>query len=278
VLHFRFEAALLIVPGNHDVNRQKVNPDAQRTLNGYSKDSRANSDRINQRFEDLDLSQKDALRRLDEFRDFVTSYLPNGLTDDARLLCVNSLEIAGIRVGLVGLNSAWSCSGDEDDRQLWLAAHWQLNTAEASLANAQLRLALMHHPVDWLNEAERDLLSRRLEGKFHFFLHGHSHNQWLDAGQHCIKIGAGAVGADKQGEFGFNLVDLNLDTLSGEMRAWGFSPDDNVWREMHLPNQFSPGRSAFSFRLDHSGDKRPSPASIGSMPFRVELDFTTYGC
>lgn len=239
-----------MVPGNHDVRRDRINQDAQVALTGYAKDSRQHVDAINQRFENLEQAQRDALRRLDEYRSFVTSYLPDSLTDDDRVTTLKVLELSGKRVGIVGLNSAWSCAGEEDDRNLWVAAQWQLDKAELALADSELRIALMHHPVDWVNEAERDLLTRRFAGKFHFFLHGHSHNQWIDPGQDCVKIGAGAVGADKQGEFGINFVELDVASRQGVMLGWGYSPTDGEWRELQLPNQAAPGRTAFKFRLE----------------------------
>ncbi len=262
---------LVMVPGNHDVRRDRINQDAQVALTGYARDSRQHVEAINQRFENLEQSQRDALRRLDEYRSFVTSYLPDSLTDDDRVTTLKVIELAGRRVGIVGLNSAWSCAGEEDDRNLWVAAQWQLDRAELALADTELRIALMHHPVDWVNEAERDLLTRRLAGKFHFFLHGHSHNQWIDPGQDCVKIGAGAVGADKQGEFGINFVELDVSSLQGVMHGWGYSPVDGEWRELHLPNQAAPGRSTFKFRLEEVIGHGSSRTSQPDPPARASI-------
>ena len=59
------------------------------------------------------------------------------------------------------INSAWSSSGKEDERHLWMAAETQFNDCAKTVCNADIRLALMHHPADWLNDADQVLINRR---------------------------------------------------------------------------------------------------------------------
>jgi calcineurin-like phosphoesterase family protein len=79
---------------------------------------------------------------------------------------------------------------------LWLAAEWQFNAAQSKIESADIRIGLMHHPVDWLNPAERDVATRRISGHFHFWLHGHEHTAWVVPTQGHVTIAAGAVGAE----------------------------------------------------------------------------------
>ena len=101
-------------------------------------------------------------------------------------------------------------AGPEDDRTLWLGAEWQFNTAKKIIASTDIRIGLIHHPVDWLNTAERDIATRRITSQFHFWLHGHEHNAWVVPTQENVSIAAGAVGAKTPEEFGVNIVNRIL--------------------------------------------------------------------
>ncbi|WP_281925195.1 hypothetical protein, partial [Pseudomonas moraviensis] len=71
-------------------------------------------------------------------------------------------------------------------------------------------IGLLHHPQDWLNEAENQQLRGHLPNQLDFLLHGHAHDQWVETSNdpmHTI-IAAGAATADSQAEFGYNLVQL----------------------------------------------------------------------
>jgi predicted Zn-dependent protease len=201
---------LFVVPGNHDINRHEVDEDAQAALVLLAKDSRNEMKRINARLETKPTPFLNAMKRLAAYETFVKAFLPHQFDKDGRCHYAQVVEVNDIRVGIGGFNSAWSCAGPEDDRNLWLGAEWQFNRAQLGLAQAQIRIGLMHHPVDWLNEAEREVATRRIASGFDFWLHGHAHNAWVEALGNHVRIGAGAVGAGTADEFGINLVKLDL--------------------------------------------------------------------
>ena len=68
---------LFVVPGNHDVNRHSINADAQSTLNLWAGNAKEHIDEINRRFNDRTREFEDAIRRLDEYSEFVRDYLPH---------------------------------------------------------------------------------------------------------------------------------------------------------------------------------------------------------
>ncbi|MDX8126680.1 metallophosphoesterase [Methylomonas sp. OY6] len=231
---------LFVVPGNHDVNRNNINNDAQETLNRWAEDASAHINKINQRFNDCSPEFKDAVKRLDEYALFVKEYLPHQTDNDGRHSYSQIVDIDDLKVGLAGFNSAWSCSGPEDDRAIWLAAEYQFNQADLPIKNADIRIGLIHHPVDWLNTADRDIATRRISTDFHFWLHGHVHNQWLDPGQNHITFAAGAVGAEVSEEFGINLVQIDLSTGKGVTYLHEHRRGGKSWKvatiEEHAPS------------------------------------------
>jgi predicted phosphodiesterase/tetratricopeptide (TPR) repeat protein len=225
---------LYVVPGNHDVNREKINSDAQQTI--YANALAVTDEKViemNNRFAKTSFEFKQMAMRLDEYRQFVADFLPHQLDSGGRDCYAKTLEISIgghiLKLGVAGLNSAWSCAGDEDDRKIWLAASWQMNQANAVLKAAQLRIALMHHPVDNLNQAERQFMAGRLAVDFDFLLHGHSHSAWVDPST-CVTVAAGAVGAATKDEFGVNFVALDLSTGKGKVYLHKY--DGNGWTKM----------------------------------------------
>lgn len=207
---------LFIVPGNHDVNRALVNIDAQNALTALSKQAASHIDLINQRFNDKSLEFKDAIKRLDSYGDFVSDYLPHQIDETGRHAYARKIKIKEIDISIAGFNSAWSAAGDEDDRHLWLAAATQFNAASSFSFAVDVRIGLIHHPVDWLNQAERQVAIPRISSDFDFWLHGHSHDAWLTPTQSNITIGAGAVGAQTSTEFGLNITSLDFATSEGK--------------------------------------------------------------
>lgn len=231
---------LFVVPGNHDINRKSVNTDAQENLTRWAVESDKHADIINQRFEEKPPVFKDAIKRLDEYSQFVRSYLPHQHDEEGRHRFTRIVNIDGLKVGIAGFNSAWSCSGPEDDRALWLAAEWQFNAAQRELIDADLRFGLMHHPVDWLNPTDRNIATCRISTDFHLWLHGHSHKSWVVPAQSNITIAAGAVCAQTSDEFGINLVRIDLTESNGRVYLHKRKTGGSSWApksvDVHAPD------------------------------------------
>lgn len=220
---------LFVVPGNHDINRDKVNKDAQDTLTTWAKNSNDHIEKINQRVDEKSPEFMDAIKRLDEYAQFVKEYLPHQQDLDNRHHYAKIIDVEGLKVGVAGFNSAWTCAGLEDDRNIWLAANWQFNAAQEKLDKADIRIGLMHHPIDWLNLADRSITTRRVASDFDFWLHGHSHDAWVTPVQSHIIVAAGAVGAKDSDEFGINLSQIDLGSMKGVIHLHNKESDSKGW-------------------------------------------------
>lgn len=199
---------LFMVPGNHDVNRGEILIDQQARLVEMAKTPREHVAAINQRFDSGSKDHLTAMERLHEYGQFVQNYRPDLHLDNYHLYA-RQLEVEGWKVGVAGFNSAWSCAGPEDDRHVWLAAQWQFNHMVDGLRGADLKIGLIHHPFDWLNEIEHHEAEQRASKDLHFLLHGHTHTAWVRPTDNCVQVAAGATGADTPDQFGINLTQLN---------------------------------------------------------------------
>lgn len=264
---------LFVVPGNHDVNRRSINADAQATLTNWAKQSRNHTATINQRFRDSSIEFKDAIKRLDEYAQFIRDYLPHQQDSDGRHCYARIININGLRVGIAGFNSAWSCSGPEDDRTLWMAAEWQFNSTLSQIKSADVYIGLIHHPIDWLNEADRDIATHRIAKNFHFWLHGHSHNAWVVPNQTHVTIAAGAVGAQTSDEFGINLVRLDLAGAKGIVHLHAYTPRDGDWIIAPVAKHAPHGQWCFNL----PSDLRQAPPSVSTVAVVPTLTKRTPG-
>jgi formylglycine-generating enzyme required for sulfatase activity/predicted phosphodiesterase len=230
---------LFIVPGNHDINRSDVNEDAQAGLINKAKSAGKNAPEINQRFSKRTKTHRDAFRRLDDYANFVADSFAHQKAEDH--IFARVVEINGKKIGIGGFNSAWSCAGDTDDRNLWLAADWQFAQVSEGLLNSDLNIGLIHHQHDWFNVVDRQICDRRIANQFKFWLHGHSHDAWVTPGQNTVHIRAGAVTADSQEEFGCNLVSLDFLTGKGNIHLFNYSTLNAGWTKACIAGQAPEG-------------------------------------
>lgn len=210
---------LFIVPGNHDVHRGLVLESTTSWLDAQRKSGQG-LPRILKMVRDRDGEWRSIIARLEAYREFLGKKLgaTHLLTHPEHLIYSQLVEVQGLKFGIAGLNSAWSCVRDGEKGALWLAGEWQVNTLEQALKPADVRIALMHHPPNWLGVEEDPSVGRLIEGTFHFFLHGHEHQGWVGRASNHVRLAAGAVFGYTDAESGYNLVRLDLET--GSASVW----------------------------------------------------------
>lgn len=208
-----------IVPGNHDVNRDKVSKFEQESL--FSK--HRTQDEIDDLYDKLDYTHDQFMRRLDDYKSFLEkNRYDHCLTDPRRLIHASIRETDSLRIGIVGLNSAWPC-GDDVRRNgkdgMRISARKQLDRLLPIVENCDCRIALVHHPHAWYSEDERaDMWNHLLEARFHFCLHGHEHQQWVNSkrNHHTFAAGASYDRSDKPA--GYSIVSLDFEQR--QIRHW----------------------------------------------------------
>jgi predicted phosphodiesterase len=225
---------LFVVPGNHDIDRNCV---TEAMIESWAKWGEPQvafgmKDEINEWFANLAPDAKEALKRLDAWGEFVAGYLPKQHEiSNKRHHYAKRYPVRGRQIGIAGFNSAWTCAGDKDDRKIWLAAETQFNHMRDELKGTDLKIGLIHHPLDWFNLAERDAIKKRILVDAHFWLHGHTHKPWLDPLPTHITVGTGALTAGTEGEFGFNLVELDFSNGKGQTHFYRYDIGYAKWIE-----------------------------------------------
>ncbi len=156
---------VLLAPGNHEVNTNKIEKVVENGLkNAHSLDD------IN----DLMASFNNLyVQRLDYFYDYIRK-CNNDIKFDGLGYALTKI-IQGIKVGFACVDSAWRSSGKGyiEKGNLYVGVS-QIKKLYSYIEDADLKVCIMHHPVDWLMDAEASLVEREL-GKFDIVLNGHVH-------------------------------------------------------------------------------------------------------
>lgn len=140
------------------------------------------------------------LRREEGYRAFGDSYFAGqekAWTADG-LGYVSQVAIDGVRLAIVGLDSAWLAEGGLEDHGKLLSGERQaMNALDLARAlDPHIVIAMAHHPFHLLREFERLPIQSRVERSCHFFHCGHLHEPETRnigyAGTGCLTVGAGA--------------------------------------------------------------------------------------
>ena len=204
---------LFLVPGNHDVDRRAISP----LVAGGT--SILNSRRTVNQFLDNDSERALVFHRFRNYQSFVNEYLKGYIPfDSTNYFYVKHQEIAEQRVAILGLNSAWLSGSDADQYNLLLGER-QVRTALEMSAGADLRLALLHHPFNWLKDFDRADVAPLLLRGCGFVLHGHLHQaSSLDtASSEAMIIAAGAGDETRAYPNTYNFVQLDFSAREGNI-------------------------------------------------------------
>jgi hypothetical protein len=201
---------IFIVPGNHDVNRGN---DRVRSIKGLLGDLRSGADSTEASIDNALKNDDDKaalVKRMQAFLEFVADFAPWCNRDplppiDKRLFWRETIPARrGLRVRLVGLNSALVSSDDNEEGKLQLGTE-QLHLALGETPGpGELIIVLTHHPLrPWLSDGRK--AESWIQSRAHVHIFGHVHDADLESirrgsGKSFVRMVAGAAHAERVGE------------------------------------------------------------------------------
>lgn len=210
---------LVVVPGNHDVTRTLINPFEEDGLRSRLTDEPMTT---------TVLADPEAVarvnQRLNTWRDYTETLLGHPATSVGGLATASEFtDRSGQKVGVVALNSAWRSSGATDERHL-LIGEFQIATALNEIEHCDLRLVVVHHPLDWLERFDETAVRRELDRHDVIVLCGHMHepepSEEIRRG-HAIYSRAGCLYEHATYHNSYSLVDIATDgRVTIRMRTW----------------------------------------------------------
>ncbi|MCG8357485.1 MAG: SUMF1/EgtB/PvdO family nonheme iron enzyme [Kiloniellales bacterium] len=201
---------LLLVPGNHDVDRSKVSRGVRSMQDGLL---RARSqDEIAELLSDKD-DRRNMLRRHAGYMKFVADWYGKR---QPLPWWQRTIELRGTRLHFAGLDSAWMSCGDKDRGSL-LLGRYQLTQSVMSeeAEGADWRIALMHHPWDYLAEFDHRAARSSVHQHCDLLLRGHLHEPLServvrpDPSRSCLELAAGCVYEDSEYPNAFQWIELS---------------------------------------------------------------------
>lgn len=159
----------LFVPGNHDVNR---NLDSK-----YIEDGLRTSLNSIESVNDYILKQdEEGRKRILPFkvfeRDFHGSFKGEFKITDFESNYI--LNINNEKIGITCFNSSWRCYDDEDKNRIILGEK-QITRSIDLLSECDIKIALIHHPLDWLANFEIKAIESMINREYNMLFCGHVH-------------------------------------------------------------------------------------------------------
>jgi len=222
---------LFIVPGNHDLDRTQFDRLPSSLANPLESGIEAKK-----WLYDIE-RRHDALKIFKNFADFVGQYTKQ---ENSNYSNIRSLIVGGKRIALLGINSAWMCArrknskGEFDDKGVVVIGEPQIYESLREISEFDIKIAVLHHPFEWLAEFESSQIKRSLIRGCDFILRGHQHEPHVELIQSsygdCIIIPAGASYHNLSYANAYNFVHLDLESGAGIifLRCWN---GRDKWRE-----------------------------------------------
>lgn len=220
-------ARLFCVPGNHDVDRSLLTPFLEKSARSLNSRELVSQVIGNPRERAL------FTERLRPYREFlIGNFSWAGESDASDLSYSANVEIHGIRVGVLGLNSAW-LAGSDSDRGNLVIGERQVRDALSHVSKADFVVSLIHHPPSWLADFDSSDVRGLVDGRCDFLLHGHVHElgvvNVVSPDSEVFHLAAGATYQGRREILSYNFVSVDLDTGTAQVsmrrysdRAGGF--------------------------------------------------------
>ena len=157
---------LMAVPGNHDIDWDEPSPILDIEL--------TTDEDVDNFFQSPNLLKK-VFKKLHGYQKFSQKYLKQPF-DENHYYFAKIVKIRGFRVGVAGLNSAWPYHKKlykKSEAFDQLLGRIPLKKALEQIKEADLKIVMFHHPLQWLLELEQPNIRALLEEKADLVLNGH---------------------------------------------------------------------------------------------------------
>jgi len=232
-----FEVPLLIVPGNHDVNRYLVTETQKIARAGYEPSSVEKTQKDSN-------SQKEVMKRLDRWFKFAKG-LPNHESvkwDDKFYVPYGTIATSsGKKIGFTGLNTSWTAHSDKEKHKLWIGKN-QFDSLCQKIDGTNFKIAVSHHPCRWLHESESQDRERQIGEEFNLYFHGHEHSNWfLDLSNH-LRVEGGAAYENSEKENAYSWLVIDFHENNGKIYARTYSNSGKRgWVPANVPGKIKDG-------------------------------------
>ncbi|MFB6958305.1 metallophosphoesterase [Streptomyces sp. NPDC056309] len=211
---------MILAPGNHDVNISLIDPFAEEGMRAHLQDRTS----VNSLLDD-EMKLGRAVERMRPWMEFHRNYYDGEPVDFlSSLTTVHRFSVEGRTVAVATLNSAWRATGagDDADRAHLIVGDRQLSYAADAVAPADIRIAVMHHPIYWLAEFDQNDAKRELNRGFQILCTGHTHMNEPQAIQNAsgnvVHSATGSLYNSREYVNSYSMIHFLPDVSGGDVR------------------------------------------------------------
>lgn len=206
------DVSWVVVPGNHDVNLKKRHALYAPIFADITSPEKAN-ELIKQC---LGAPVAPLWMHLEGFRALAKVIDQDAFAENP-FFYTKKLRVGMKTIGFACVNSAWlSTGGGQKDYGQLYVGEYALDLARKELEDVDLRIAVMHHPLDWLAPEEKSRIQRYLTLNFNGLMCGHKHDNNADS----IYSNVGSLFTSNTGCIyhtedyfnGYSVIDLDFDS------------------------------------------------------------------
>lgn len=245
---------IFIIPGNHDVDRSKIEKKFFNWYYKFTKEEELNDVLTTPQAMDVIKGGTKA------YFEFIKQYMSGKTSIGGLGEYVSTVPFGenGFSLKFVGLNSALFCGYDGDDQKKLALGLSQVNACSEKIdSNKDIVISCIHHPFDCFHTCEEPTLSL-LERISDIILSGHVHKANNSAHRggnsgETVFVTAGSSYEKRTTQNGFNIIEIDSDSLAGTITFYKYLPDQHLWIKNKDINHETDG--VFSFQINKGATK-----------------------
>lgn len=164
----------LFCPGNHDINREYINKDLEESLRKNLLELKNRDDLIENKNH---IRQHIYVERIREFYEFKKEFISE--KSENFNIYSSSHKIEEFGIGVVCINSSIISNGN--DKGKLVIGRRQIEEMYEDIKDCNLKILVVHHPIDYLIEEERMEIKRLIVEKFDLLCSGHTHEEEIES-------------------------------------------------------------------------------------------------
>jgi hypothetical protein len=125
----------------------------------------------------IDSKEKLGVSRIVDFKNFEKAFYDkfDGELNLTQFQSVFRFNYKNFSVGVNCLNSSWRCYDSKTDKNRIILGERQITEARELINDCDIKIAIMHHPIEWLNEFEKKDIKALISKDYQILLCGHVH-------------------------------------------------------------------------------------------------------
>lgn len=217
---------IFFVPGNHDIQRSNTANYVSKMLESINSEKEVSEILGSKELREV------FLKRLNNYYEFVEN---NSFPiEKSELSYTKNVNVNGIEVAIVGLNSAWSSTSSSEKGNIVLGER-QVIEAFSKIEKPQITITLLHHPIYYFKDDDVESVEAVINNRSDFVLHGHIHNRKVitqkmpDSVVHYLVAGASYENNDITSNFAYNYVSADLESGIADICLRKFQNFSSSW-------------------------------------------------